>query len=177
MASALFGCCTRAAAEQCGCDSGARSRPTKLTANCQKTEASYKRSIELQPNYWAGYNRLGAFYSSRARYAEAAEMFSRVVQLVPDNQRGYNNLGGMYIQMGRYDDRPSRVSYFNREVTHSPGIFECRHYELFSWPLRRSGKCIRKSDTTGADDLPILGKSGRRISLDPERYGARECLL
>ena len=62
----------------------------------KNAEAEYKRAIALQPNFWGGYNKLGAFYYGQGRYADAIPQFQKVVQLVPDNQRGYNNLGGMY---------------------------------------------------------------------------------
>ena len=58
-----------------------------------EAERTYRRAIELRPQYWAGYNFLGAFYYHQARYAEAASMFSQVVALAPDSFRGYSNLG------------------------------------------------------------------------------------
>jgi Flp pilus assembly protein TadD len=63
----------------------------------------YARAIELQPNYWATYNKAGVFYVTNGRYQDAIAMFQRVVELVPDNLRGYNNLGASYQLAGQYE--------------------------------------------------------------------------
>jgi eukaryotic-like serine/threonine-protein kinase len=69
-----------------------------------EAEQTFRRAIELRPQYWAGYSWLGDFYFRRARYGEAAQMFAHVVELAPDSYRGYSNLGAIYVQMGRYED-------------------------------------------------------------------------
>jgi len=67
-------------------------------------ESTYKKAIELRPNYWAVYSWLGLFYYGQARYSEAAAMFERVTQLAPDNYQGYLTLGGAYGSEGRYQE-------------------------------------------------------------------------
>jgi serine/threonine-protein kinase len=43
-----------------------------------EAEATYKRAIELKPDYWAGYNDLGVFYFRLGRYEDAITQFRRV---------------------------------------------------------------------------------------------------
>jgi len=72
-------------------------------------ESTFYRAIALQPDYWAGYNDLGSFYSRHDRFDEAATQFGRVVSLTPDNFWGYNNLGAAFLLAGRLDD--ARMNY------------------------------------------------------------------
>lgn len=67
-------------------------------------EKTYRRSIELRPDYWGGYNDLGVFYSKNNRYDDAITSFKKVISLTPDNYRGYNNLGGMYYFLEHWSD-------------------------------------------------------------------------
>ncbi len=89
-----------------------------------EAERTYRRALELRPQYWAGYNFLGAFYYHQARYSEAASMFSQVVALAPDSFRGYSNLGTTYYYEGFYAEairtlrrsiaiRPTDAAYSN----------------------------------------------------------------
>lgn len=90
----------------------------------KEAEKTYRRAIEQRPHYWAGYNWLGAFFYSQARFPEAAEMFNQVVALAPDSFRGYSNLGATYVEEARYAEaiavlersiaiRPSGYGYTN----------------------------------------------------------------
>jgi serine/threonine-protein kinase len=70
--------------------------------NLPAAEAAYRQAINLRPQYWAGYNWLGAFYFNQARYADAVQMFERVVKLAPQNFQGYYNLGAALAIQGKY---------------------------------------------------------------------------
>ena len=99
-------------------------------------EATYRRAIDLQPHYWAGYSWLGAFYYARAQFAKAADMFEFVSSLAPDNSRALSNLAAAYNALGRYADaigaaqrslalRPSPRAYANL----ANAYFYLRQYE------------------------------------------------
>ena len=85
--------------------------------NFRAAEAAYKKAIDLRPNYWSVYSRLGLFYFGQQRYAEAAEMFLKVTQLAPDSYQGYLTLGGAYVAEGRYQDA---VDSFKRSIDLRP---------------------------------------------------------
>jgi serine/threonine-protein kinase len=72
--------------------------------NLPAAEAAYRQAISLRPQYWAGYNWLGAFYFRQARYEDAVHMFQRVVALAPENFQGYSNLGALLVLQGKYSD-------------------------------------------------------------------------
>ncbi len=72
-----------------------------------EAESTLKRSIQLKPGYWAGYNVLGAFYLRQAQYNRAIEQFEKVIDLTPDNYIGYMNLGNTYYFLNRLDEARS----------------------------------------------------------------------
>ena len=69
-------------------------------------EATYKRAIELRPEYWATHVWLGTFYREHARYAEAVTHYEHALAYTPDNARAYYILCGLYGtgSVGRYED-------------------------------------------------------------------------
>ncbi|MHB0969585.1 MAG: tetratricopeptide repeat protein [Thermoanaerobaculia bacterium] len=69
-----------------------------------EAEAMYKRAIEMRPQYWAGHNKLGAFYMAKSRHEDAAALFRKVIDLAPDSARGHANLGAALLALERYDD-------------------------------------------------------------------------
>ena len=90
----------------------------------EQAEQTYRRAIAVRPQYWAGYNWLGAFLFRQGRFQEAATMFQQVTALAPDSFRGYMNLGGAYTALGRFEQalpalqrsvalRPSAAAYSN----------------------------------------------------------------
>lgn len=83
-------------------------------------EATYRHAIELRPQYWMGYDRLGIFYFGRARYQDAMNQFEQVIRLVPDGYRGYSNLGVAFLAMGRYADA---IPQFTRSTEIRPTAF------------------------------------------------------
>lgn len=103
--------------------------------NLNGAEAAYHQAISLRPQYWAGYDWLGAFYFRQARYADAVQMFQRVVALAPLNFQGYYNLGGVLGVQGKYPEaiqalkrsielRPTLEAYSNLGAT----LFSLRRY-------------------------------------------------
>jgi tetratricopeptide (TPR) repeat protein len=73
----------------------------RATGNPQ-AEATYRRALALQPNYWAVYNQLGFFYYRGGRYAEAIPMFRQAIRWRPDSVRVYNNLGAALFKLDRF---------------------------------------------------------------------------
>ena len=67
-----------------------------------KAEATYRRAVDLQPSYWAGYNQFGFFYYRGGRYAEAIPMFRQAIRLRPDSVRVYNNLGAALFKIDKF---------------------------------------------------------------------------
>lgn len=67
-------------------------------------ESAYQQAIALRPQYWGGYNALGAFYFRQSRYPDAVRTVRRVIELAPENFQGYFNLGGVLLAQGQYSE-------------------------------------------------------------------------
>ncbi len=106
----------------------------------KEAEATYRRAIALRPQYWAGYNWMGVFYSRQARYPEAGQMFSRVVALAPDSFVGYRNLGGIMILQGRYAEA---IPLLERSVAIRPTARASSNLGTTYFTLRRFAEAAR----------------------------------
>ncbi len=63
-------------------------------------EDSYKKAINLQPNYYQYHEKLGGVYMRTERYSDAINEFRKVVELNPEYANGYFNLGVAYKEYG-----------------------------------------------------------------------------
>jgi serine/threonine-protein kinase len=117
-------------------------------------EQTYRHAIAVRPQYWAGYNWLGAFLWRQARLEEAAHMFQQVVALAPDNIRGCSNLGGAYSLLGRYEEaipvlthclaiQPTADSYSNLAMVY----FYLRRYDQAATSYEQALKLDGKNHT------------------------------
>jgi len=102
----------------------------KLTA----AEAAYRQTIQLRPQYWAGYNWLGAFYFNQARYTDAVQMFERVVKLAPQNFQGYYNLGAAFAIQGKYTES---IQVLKRSIELRPTLEAYSNLGTALFDLRR----------------------------------------
>jgi len=82
-----------------------------------EAEATYRKAIEMQPGYWAGYSEMGVFYSRVGRFEEAAEQFNIVTELTPNNASAFRNLGAVYYYLNRPEEA---LQAFNRSVEIEP---------------------------------------------------------
>jgi serine/threonine protein kinase/tetratricopeptide (TPR) repeat protein len=67
-----------------------------------QAEGTYRKAIELKPDYWGGYYQLAVFFYLHNRYAEAIPQSEKVVALAPENPWGHNNLGVVYLQLEQW---------------------------------------------------------------------------
>src|SRR5581483_10274585 len=96
-----------------------------------RAEDAYRRLIALQPGYWAGYSKLGGFFFTHGRFADAAAMFRRVTELAPDSAAAFSNLGGSLQMSGDYD---AALSAFRRSVALAetgPGVANLGTLQLY----------------------------------------------
>ena len=70
----------------------------------QKAEETYRRAIEVRPQYWVPYAMLAGFYSDFGRYQDAITQLRRASELVPDNYWPKVQLSANYYQLGQYQD-------------------------------------------------------------------------
>jgi tetratricopeptide (TPR) repeat protein len=144
--------------------------------NLPAAEATYRLAINLRPQYWAGYNWLGAFYYRQARYTDAVRMFQRVVALAPQNFQAYYNLGGVLAVNGNY---PEAIQALKRSIALRPtleaysnlgaALFSLRRYseaaEMFQQGLKLDD--YRDSLTWGNLGDALYWAPGRRQQAAP----------
>jgi tetratricopeptide (TPR) repeat protein len=105
--------------------------------NARNAEEAYRRAIELQPSYWAGYSKLGGFYYKHGQYSSAVEMFAKVIQLSPDNARAYGNLGGAEFGRGRF---PEALRAFEQSIRIEPTDLAYNNVGTLQYYLGRYGE-------------------------------------
>ena len=94
-----------------------------------EAEKAYLAALQLRPQYWEGYLRLGAFYVRRHRYDRAIENYRQALALCPDSGQLYYSLGGAYSEAEDYRNavealqksiqlRPYWQAYYNLGILH-----------------------------------------------------------
>ena len=63
--------------------------------------AAYQKAIQLDPDYYAGYHRLGVFYYYHGDYAQAAAQFQKSIERAPGLFDDYTNLGAALDDLGK----------------------------------------------------------------------------
>jgi tetratricopeptide (TPR) repeat protein len=64
--------------------------------NFSLAEESYRKTIELNPNYATAYNNLGnLLFKDESRLKEAEESYRKAIELNPNYANAYNNLGNL----------------------------------------------------------------------------------
>ena len=67
-------------------------------------EITYKKVVELKPDYWLGYRDLLLFYLSHGHHDQALQYLDKVVALNPEGFTYWNDLGGLYYFLDRHDN-------------------------------------------------------------------------
>jgi tetratricopeptide (TPR) repeat protein len=139
--------------------------------NVAAAEQTYRKAIELRPNYWGVYSWLGIFYYNESRFDESTQMLLRATQLAPDNYHVYSTLGGAYVTQGRYDDairafqraidlRPNADAYNNLGYTY---ILMHRFPEAIS--------ALQEALKLNSRESMIWGNLGDALYWSPARRG------
>ncbi|MBT6516593.1 MAG: tetratricopeptide repeat protein, partial [Candidatus Marinimicrobia bacterium] len=71
--------------------------------NYTKAIESYKKAIELKPDYALAYNNLGIAYNNQGNYTKAIESYKKAIELKPDYALAYNNRAIIYYSKEEYD--------------------------------------------------------------------------
>ena len=67
----------------------------------KSAEASFRRAINLNPNYADAYNNLGASLSKQGKAVEAVSAYQKAINLNPSYADAYNNLGVALFEQGK----------------------------------------------------------------------------
>jgi len=84
-------------------DGLAREFPAKSGEYLAKAEESYRRAIDLFPEYEDARKNLAVTFIDQKRYSEAIEQCHTILEQNPDSVSGHTNLGTAYYKQGRLD--------------------------------------------------------------------------
>jgi protein O-GlcNAc transferase len=76
----------------------------QATGRKEEAEASYRRAIEVKPDYTQALGNLAALIQELGRKEEAEEMYRKVIALSPDYAEAHNNLGNLLQDQGRLEE-------------------------------------------------------------------------
>ena len=62
-----------------------------------------KKSIEINPNYYQGYNSLGNIFFKKNDFNEALEAYQKAIDLKIDYYESYHNKGNVYLKLKQID--------------------------------------------------------------------------
>jgi tetratricopeptide (TPR) repeat protein len=74
------------------------------TGNKVKAEQAYKKAIEMRPDAWRAYHRLGYYYMREERWEDAITQFRKYVEVAPKDANSYDSLGEALLAKGSVDD-------------------------------------------------------------------------
>jgi eukaryotic-like serine/threonine-protein kinase len=142
-----------------------------LAGDSAGAETTYLRAIQLQPSFWQGYSKLGAFYYNRGRIQKAAEAFQRVTVLSPDNARAFSNLGGMYELQGQFDRALAAYQESLRLEPTSVAYGNVGTLNYFSGRFPEASQAFRKAIELTPNDFQYWAELGDAYRWTPGAQG------
>lgn len=86
-----------------------------------EAEVSYKKAIELKPNYFQAHNNLGSTLQKIGKLDESEESYNKAIKFKPDFVQAHNNLGLTLQKIGKLDEAEAS---FKRAIKFRPDIPE-----------------------------------------------------
>ena len=84
-------------------------RAHEMLNRLEEAEASYRKAIELDPDYIRAYINLGCTFLDQGRFYEAEASFRKALELDPDYARAYNNLADSLLHQGRLAEAETSI--------------------------------------------------------------------
>ena len=83
--------------------------------------ASYRRALELKPDFAEAHNNLGGAFKEQGRLEEADACFRRALELKPDYVEAHSNLGSVFKDQGRLEEA---IACYRRALELKPDFAE-----------------------------------------------------
>ena len=145
-------------------------------------EATYRRLLEVDPNWLQARNHLGYIAMAQGRFQEAEDEFRTYRFAAPDQANPHDSLGELLVLLGRYDEaraeleealrvRPDfcasygnlmRIAVFDRRPDDIEPLLARieRHCDENTAKQSRCGAVIARAFLTGDDDAPWRAADG-----------------
>ena len=114
----------------------------KFQCRLEEAEVSYKKAIELKPDYINAYYNLSILLKTQGRLEEAESKCKQAITLKPDFAKAHNNLGVILQALGRYEE--AEASY-RKAIELKPDYAEA-HNNL-GVMIQKYGKSIEACST------------------------------
>ena len=114
-----------------------------------EAEKSYKKAIELKPDYAEAHYNLGVALENLGRLDEAEKSYKKAIELKPDFPEAHNNLGNTLNYKG---DLVASIDSYKQALNIQPDYAEAWLNVLF--PLQ----AIKLQTSSVEDHIPLLGE-------------------
>jgi predicted O-linked N-acetylglucosamine transferase (SPINDLY family) len=135
--------------------------------------ASYRRVLEIRPDYAEAHNNLGITFKKLGRLDEAEESCRQAIKIKPDFAEGYTNLGGILKDAGRLDEA---IACDRRAVEFDPNntkIHSNLLYTLYFHPAFDERGILEEAKRFAAAhqprQLPSVNSHAARNNIPPNR--------
>ncbi len=85
----------------------------------EKSIASYKKAIAINPGFSPSYNIIGYAYRTLGRYDEAQEALKKYIKLIPDEANPYDSYAELLLKIGKYDES---IKYYKKALAVDPSF-------------------------------------------------------
>ena len=92
--------------------------------------ASYRRAVELQPNYPDAFNNIGVVLTTQGKLDEAAMYLQQALAADPQHADAHNNLGNVLKEQGRLEEA---AYYYDEAVKCRPSFAGAQSNLLVCW--------------------------------------------
>ena len=99
----------------------------------EESEKSYKKAIELNPNYAEGYYNLGVTLRDLGRLKHSKDNYEKAITLKPNYSEAYNNLGVVFRELGKLEE--SENSY-KKAIKLNPDFADAYNNLSFTFLLK-----------------------------------------
>lgn len=146
----------------------------QLLGRSDEAERTLQKAIQVRPQYYAGYQRLGVLYAQQARYADAITQFRRATELSPDSPRPWASLGGTLINAGDY---AGAIAALERAIAIRPTWAAYSNLGTAQLYLRNHAAAIaafERGASLGSQQYVVLGNLARAYYWAPGRRADAE---
>ncbi len=85
----------------------------------KKSISSYKKAIEINPQFSPAYNIMGYAYRTLEQYDEAEKAFKKYINLIPDDANPYDSYADLLLKTGKFEES---IKYFKKALSIDPNF-------------------------------------------------------
>ena len=112
--------------------------------NVEGAIESFKKALQINPDYAEAHNSLGIVLQSQGRFDEAIASYERALQIKPDLVEAHNNLGAALRHQGRLDEA---IASFGKALKIDPRFAES--YNNLGTALKDQGRLTEAVSSFG----------------------------